>query len=225
MEKNGKVRIVSLPKACRDLLADWLTKSSGHGRRLVFPSRRLSSARPVHKSSIWRVCRGVFQRAGLKGPHVHPHTFRHTVIKILHMSGVPFERIAKWIGHSNANITSNIYGRLKETELQQLVHPPFADDAHKTIGDEWKEVARLIRDPYNNNVEPPPSKRQRQSVESTLSQLQQQLCMLQSQLQVGSRKENDNVPGDEVQQQVCSRAVPAAQNAPPGCGSARGVFC
>lgn len=42
-----------------------------------------TSAMPTHR--LWSVCRGVFRRARIKGVHVHPHTFRHTLVHLIHM--------------------------------------------------------------------------------------------------------------------------------------------
>ena len=89
VEKNQRIRRVR-PTACvRVLLARWYVR----GRRAaptngyVFPSPLQvtpeGQPRETHVASrhIWRVCRGLFDRIGLHGPHVHPHSFRHTVVQ------------------------------------------------------------------------------------------------------------------------------------------------
>lgn len=113
IEKNGKLRRVLLPVACTRLLADWLVvRGRGTPGPWVFPSSK-DPTTSVHRNWIWTVCRRIFRRADVNGPHVHPHTFRHTVIRLLYMNGVTMERIAKWIGHSSAAITSDTYNRLQ----------------------------------------------------------------------------------------------------------------
>ena len=81
IEKNAKLRRVVLPAACSRLLDDWLVvRGRGRPGPWVFPSDgRHGAAASVHRNWVWRVCRTVFRRAGVTGPHVHPHTFRHTV--------------------------------------------------------------------------------------------------------------------------------------------------
>lgn len=136
-EKNNKARTIRPTACCRVLLARWYT----HGRRTipsndgssryVFPSA--SNAldpkgrdHSVGTRHIWEVCRGLFQRAGLRGPHVHPHSFRHTVIHMLFMTGSTFENIAKWIGHSTPQVTSAVYGRLSQRDAEaSLENVPF----------------------------------------------------------------------------------------------------
>lgn len=154
IEKNGRLRRVLLPPICRLLVCNWLYERGSSGGPWLFPSNKEGNGlRSMHKNTLWRVCRGVFQRAGLSGPHVHPHTFRHTVIKILYMNGIPFERIAKWIGHASATITSTTYHRLQEHELQQLVfHTHTKEQSNKNgqsnMQTEWQELSLFLDDPY-----------------------------------------------------------------------------
>lgn len=60
-----------------------------------------------------------------------------------------FERIAKWIGHSSATITSDTYNRLQEHEIHALVRPLGARKS-ENVDQEWKALARFLRDPYTN---------------------------------------------------------------------------
>ena len=53
---------------------------------------------------------------------MHPHTLRHTVVQMLYMTGMSFENIAKWIGHSNPSTTSGVYGRLSQNDVHGLLH-------------------------------------------------------------------------------------------------------
>ena len=83
----------------------------------VFPTPgciRRGSKRPwepaaSHASVQWvrSVCCGVFARilGLLRKPHAHLHTFRHTMVHMLYVNNVPFDTIAKWLGHQDARIT------------------------------------------------------------------------------------------------------------------------
>lgn len=103
---------------------------------------------------MWQVCRGLFQRADVQGPHVHPHTFRHTVVQMLFLTGSSFEAIAKWIGHSSPQLTSSVYGRLLQRDVEaQLGEVPFlgagAPGAAADPAAEWQELSRFLRAPYH----------------------------------------------------------------------------
>lgn len=185
-EKNNRVRTIRPTWCCRCLLARWYT----HGRRTapghtmsayVFPCPQGLTDRAVTPHFIWRICRGLFQRAGVHGAHVHPHTFRHTVVQMLFYTGASFEHIAKWIGHSTPQLTSAVYGRLSQREVEASLqgHVPFlqppthhgdstqANNHDDTNVDEdparaWAEVAVFLRAPYHfteapNDQPPPPT--------------------------------------------------------------------
>lgn len=156
VEKGNRVRRVRLTDTCRILVARWYA----HGRptapatstpSFLFPSAR-DPTRSMSPRRLWAVCRVVFTRAGLHGPHVHPHTFRHTVIQMLYMKGMSFEAIAKWIGHANPSVTSGVYGRLSQRDVHSLMTGvPFIDNNHQTSSDvkaEWTRLARLVHRPY-----------------------------------------------------------------------------
>lgn len=84
-EKNNKMRTIRPTPCCRVLLARWYTQGrSTHPKHthssFVFPSLVGDEDRNVPPRHIWHVCRGLFARAGIQGPHAHPHSFRHTVV-------------------------------------------------------------------------------------------------------------------------------------------------
>ena len=68
---------------------------------------------------------------------------------MLYLNGMEFERIAKWIGHAHPSVTSNVYGRLSQLDVQ-LEGVPFA--AGGTEGAEsraaWQRVARFVHAPF-----------------------------------------------------------------------------
>ena len=58
-------------------------------------------------------------------PHWHPHDLRHRRISLLHLRGMPWARIAEFVGQRDLSVTANTYTHvmLDETELdyeQQL---------------------------------------------------------------------------------------------------------
>jgi integrase len=150
VEKNGKSRKVELNATCRVLLARWYRDERGDVRSpFGFPSRTASD-RPCSTRRLWCVCRAIFTRAKMTGDHLHPHTFRHTVIQMLYMIGKSFECIAKWIGHANPSITSGVYGRLKSDDVSSALQGvPFIPQVDRgSRKDAWLRVAKLINEPY-----------------------------------------------------------------------------
>ena len=159
-EKHNRCRRIRATRCVRILIARWYN----HGRRqapddrapspYLFPSPSTQrSAGHVTPRHVWQVCRGMFDRVGLRGPSVHPHTFRHTVVQMLFMTGSSFEAIAKWIGHASPAVTSSVYGRLSLRDVESsLGTVPFLSDhlASNTENDnnEWHSLSRFLRSPY-----------------------------------------------------------------------------
>lgn len=77
VEKNHRIRRVRLSETCRILAARWYNEGRPHvdSSTYLFPSQR-DPKQNMGTRRIWALCRTVFQRANLQGPHVHPHTFR-----------------------------------------------------------------------------------------------------------------------------------------------------
>ena len=63
-------------------------------------------------------------RAGVCGPHVHPHTTRHTVIWTLWALGNPVEIISKFLHHSQSS-TMEPYIRPTDEEMQCTINMPW----------------------------------------------------------------------------------------------------
>lgn len=178
IEKNGKIRMVRLTDTVRILLAQWYNGLRSKHRtcteRYVFPGRNRDSVSTRH---VWDVCHTVLTRAGVVGPHAHPHSFRHTVIQMLYLCGMKFESIAKWIGHANPTVTSTVYGRLSHVDVHNLMQGvPFIDGTTQqtdgTKGD-WKSIASFVNRPYQfdaseweglNDVPPSVESRKRQAL-------------------------------------------------------------
>lgn len=112
VEKNGRVRRVRLCGTCRILVARWYEHGRHRGDNdgaavasspYLFPGvphhhhqqTQQQRWRPVSTRHVWDVCHRVFVRAGVTGSHAHPHTFRHTVVRMLYCQGMTFEKIAQ----------------------------------------------------------------------------------------------------------------------------------
>ena len=72
------------------------------------------------------------------------HTFRHTVVQMLFLTGSSFETIAKWIGHSSPQVTSAIYGRLSHRDAEaSLGNVPFLAPRNPDVVSEWAGLAEF----------------------------------------------------------------------------------
>lgn len=120
---------------------------------LVFPAARDPTQRSLHPTNMWQRIRVVLRRAGLTGPHAHPHTFRHTYVHMMRLMGVPTEIIAKMIGHANLQTTERVYSRFDPHELSSLAAgvPIFGGSvaaAQVSLRERWQEVVTRINCPY-----------------------------------------------------------------------------
>lgn len=128
----------------------------------------------MSRSRIWLTCRTIFQRARLLDDtglrllgHAHPHTFRHTTVKMLWMMGNSWENIAKWLGHASPTITSTIYGQLTAIEIDSRIHADFIDNGTGVADarEEWRELAAFVAQPYTfEKAELPGSPRDKKKV-------------------------------------------------------------
>lgn len=154
VEKNGKSRTVFIGHTGRILICRWFREERpSSGTRFLFPSH----VRPDRNAStrwIWTICMRVFRNAGLLNnnsiSHVHPHTFRHTFVHYMYMTGHSFEQIAKFIGHSNPATTSGIYGRLRieDAETNAVGLPWLEDSGSTNTKEEWESIGKLLLSPW-----------------------------------------------------------------------------
>lgn len=83
VEKGNVHRTLALSSAVRILLARWFREDCPQvSGAFVFPAIGRSSSPPCSTSTanMWAIIRKVLERAGIRGPHAHPHTFRHTFV-------------------------------------------------------------------------------------------------------------------------------------------------
>ena len=67
----------------------------------------------------------VAERAGVRGPHVHPHTTRHTVAWTLCALGNTVEAVAGFVGHRNPRVTQDVYIAMTGAQRQELLACPW----------------------------------------------------------------------------------------------------
>ena len=79
------------------------------------------NGRPI--KSIKKAFKRTCERAGIEG--VSPHTVRHTTGTLLRQ-GVRLEKVSEWLGHSNLEITRQVYGKTTPEFFEDTVE--FIDE-------------------------------------------------------------------------------------------------
>ena len=117
------VRWVTLPGETMDLLREWRMKQDGerlrlgdyyHDQGFLFAQ---DTGEPMHPDSVTDWMKNFSKRHGL--PHIHPHSFRHTMASMLYFNGVDSVSISKRLGHAQVSTTANIYAHVMEEADQR----------------------------------------------------------------------------------------------------------
>ncbi|MFC1588245.1 tyrosine-type recombinase/integrase, partial [Planctomycetota bacterium] len=102
--KNRKERIVPMPKKLQDALRDIRNRAD----KPVF----------IHKNgqrfanNLYRDIERILKTVGI--PKIEFHQLRHTYISNLTKAGISPGKIMQWSGHSDYNVTANVYTHLTE---------------------------------------------------------------------------------------------------------------
>ena len=75
------------------------------------------NGQPMHPDSVKRWLNKFSARHDL--PHIHPHSFRHTMASMLYFNGVDSVSISKRLGHAQVSTTANIYAHVIEEADQR----------------------------------------------------------------------------------------------------------
>lgn len=101
--KGNKERIVPLNNIVQDALRAWLQIRGTNTSPYLFLSRNHGR---LSRKTIWKMLMKACKHAGIR--HISPHPLRHFFGTTLADRGVPIERIAELMGHSDVT-TSQIY--------------------------------------------------------------------------------------------------------------------
>lgn len=110
--KTGNVRFVNIPAETVALLRKY--RASQAALRLANGARwqgtgylfTQDDGRPMNPTSITAWLNKFSKRRGL--PHIHPHSFRHSVASILISAGTGLVTVAGQLGHTQASTTAEI---------------------------------------------------------------------------------------------------------------------
>lgn len=135
LEKGQRLRDLHIHSNLHSAFADHWTTG-----QYVFPSRQgRSHLTARHMRTLFYQ---LADRAGLVGPHVHPHACRHTVVHRLWYAGNSLAHISRFLGHESPTTTSKYYLRLAHREL--ISHMIIPWDTLKDRDDEPVDVSTTI---------------------------------------------------------------------------------
>jgi len=116
-------RYITLPQETMQLLRQYRAWQSAERIRLgeyyqdkgfVFSQ---DTGEAMHPDSVTDWLKKFSKRHGL--PHIHPHSFRHTMASMLYFNGVDSVSISKRLGHAQVSTTANIYAHVMEEADQR----------------------------------------------------------------------------------------------------------
>lgn len=91
-----------------------------------YPLNLANISKPMSIATVNNVVRRLAHNAGVYGPHVHTHSFRHTLVGTLVAAGNPIELVSKFMGHSGSGTTSYFYWKPTTDEVAAQMINPFS---------------------------------------------------------------------------------------------------
>ncbi len=116
--KTGNIRFVNIPEETAALLRHYrasqaelrlLNGECWQDTGYLFTQ---DDGRPMNPTSITAWLNKFSRRRGL--PHIHPHSFRHSVASILISAGTDLVTVAGQLGHTQTSTTADIYAHVVE---------------------------------------------------------------------------------------------------------------
>ncbi len=104
IQLKGKTRTILLPKKLQRALEEYMRRE-GITQGPVFITR---TGRPLDRSNVWRMMKGLCREAGVDGRKVFPHNLRHLFARCFYSGDKDIAKLADILGHSSIN-TTRIY--------------------------------------------------------------------------------------------------------------------
>ena len=101
---KGKMRVVILPRQLCKILIGY-TKRNNIKNGSVFVTR---TGKAIDRCAIWKMMKGICQKAGVAANKVFPHNLRHLFARTYYKMQKDIVRLADILGHSSVN-TTRIY--------------------------------------------------------------------------------------------------------------------
>jgi hypothetical protein len=131
IEKGHKWFQFMLNNRVKELIFKWIqTRRPAVDSPYLFPGRgKTGHVTTAHVRTIFN---GVCSRAGLEGPHLHPHSLRHSYAHILLESGNDVNTVSKLLGHANTSTTEAFYLKENAVEVAARANIPWLDKSTAT---------------------------------------------------------------------------------------------
>lgn len=101
---KGKTRTVLIPRKLQRSLQTYLRRE----RITAGPVFVTKTGRPLDRSNIWKMIKGLCREAGVDEKKVFPHNLRHLFARCFYSMDKDIAKLADILGHSNIN-TTRIY--------------------------------------------------------------------------------------------------------------------
>lgn len=132
IEKNRKWFSFNINDTLKSLLWEWIetTRRVSIDNDYLFPGQRGGE---LSTNRIREIIKQLSKRAGVEGPHVHPHSFRHTFAHMLLECGNNIESIARMLGHTSSKTTEAYYLKESAAEVSKRSNIPWLIKDEKVI--------------------------------------------------------------------------------------------
>lgn len=130
LDKNRKWFTFMICNQLKKLLWEWIVIKRKYmfENDYLFPSR---NGECLTTNTIYTIIKRICKNAGVEGPHVHPHSFRHTYAHMLLECGNSVENVARMLGHSSTSTTEEYYLKESAAEVSKRSNIPWLDGPRK----------------------------------------------------------------------------------------------
>lgn len=101
-------RLKAAAKVYSDHLRKTHTDAELYGEFFLF--NPLNPVIPATTQRIRHLLQAIATKANITNVHVHPHAFRHTIVREMQKSQIPMDLISKYMGHKTPIVTEQHYG-------------------------------------------------------------------------------------------------------------------
>ena len=143
IEKNKKWFTFAICSHLKKLLWEWIAIKRKYVAQndYLFPSR---NGECLTTGTVYTIIKKICKSAGIEGPHVHPHSFRHTYAHMLLECGNSVENVARLLGHSSSSTTEEYYLKESAAEVSKRANIPWLNGGVKE---------KVVPDFLNKNTE------------------------------------------------------------------------
>lgn len=128
LEKNRKWLTFPISNIVQPVLWEWIENQRPQpSNPYLFPGR----GGPLTTNRVRTIIKDIAKKAGVDGPHIHPHSFRHSFAHMLLECGNSIENISKLLGHSSSNTTEVFYLKESAAEVSKRCNIPWLEESPK----------------------------------------------------------------------------------------------